>query len=47
MGEDNVDVWLLETLEGALESFTDVLLGKTACVGFLAGNVSSATGHWK
>jgi len=33
VGEDNIDVWLLESLEGALESFADVLLGETAGVG--------------
>lgn len=33
MSEDDVDVWLLKSLEGALESFADVLLGKTAGVG--------------
>ena len=38
VSEDNVDVWLLESLERALESFTDVLLGETTGVGLLASS---------
>lgn len=44
VSEDNVDVWLLKSLKGALESFTDVLLGETSGVGFLVGDVSLAMG---
>lgn len=33
---DNIDVVLLKTLEGTLETLDNVLLGKSASVGFLA-----------
>ena len=36
VGENDVDVWLLQAGQGALESFDNVFLGKTAGVGFLA-----------
>ena len=36
VGEDDVDVWLLQAGQRALESFDNVFLGETAGVGFLA-----------
>ena len=36
VGEDDVDVWLLQAGQGALESLDNVFLRKTAGVGFLA-----------
>ena len=36
VGEDDVDVWLLQAGQGALESFHNVFLRKTAGVGFFA-----------
>ena len=36
VGEDDVDVWLLQAGQGALESFHNVFLGETARVRFLS-----------
>jgi hypothetical protein len=36
MGENNIDIWLLETLQRGLETLNDVLLAQTTSVGLLA-----------
>ena len=36
MGKDDIDVGLLQALEGALETLDDVLAGETSGVGLLA-----------